>query len=372
MPLPFYVCTFIKKNDDSYSCEVSSQNSRVKTLICLLEIISKQSSLVENIKKLTNEAIILDNRLIAVRDQDNIKFFLKTTDVIRTSDDVLEFGYSAINNLLYIWTNYQRALYSIITVSIIDTACVLYGFYEELYRKNFLLEKQSVINRIKVICDSTRILDDKQGKHIEAMLVEYLCKYPFDIEMWMRLTKLEHSMPWQDPYRMYNYLKNALLFDEKNVQILLFLAYEEYLHRGEVSEDTMKRLDALENISFHFHSMIFYIKALGLEDHTTSLYEKYLLRSIEFYDKDVNNYEDLAEYYNKKGEYFLALNYYKRALGNIQHVYATNDEALREDITDITYFFDYYYRGISKTQYFKEEIDNKIIELGKKVSKLNN
>lgn len=371
MPLPFYVCTFTRSND-TYNCKFLPESKKGKALGLFFEMVSRQVSLVESIKQIKEGALSLEDKLLLIKDQDNIKIFLKDTDVVHNNEDLLEFGHSELNNLLYLWTNYQKAVYSVITVSIIDRACVLYGFYEELYQSNRILEKKNVVHRIKDICNTAYTLDNKKGEQIEAMLVDYLCKYPFDIDMWVGLTNLEHTMPWQDSYRIYNYLENALIFDANNVQVLLLLAFQEYLHRGQVTEQTMYRLDSLKNIDFHSNSMIFYIKALSLMDRASAQYEKYLLRSIEFYDKDVNNYEDLAEHYYDKGEYVRALIYYKNALKNVQKVYVENDSSHGEDILNINDFFDYYYCGTSKTEYFKKKLEQKITELEKSTSSVVN
>lgn len=370
MPLPFYVCTFIRR-DDTYNCQLLPKIKKVKTLGYFFEIISRQSSLVDTIKQMKNGALSLEGKLIILKDQESVKVFLKDTDVVRNDDDMLQFDNNELNNLMYIWMNYQKALYSIITVSLIDTTYVLYGFYEEFYKSDSLLQKQCVITRIKAICDSTYILDNPQGEQIEAMLVDYLCKYPFDIDMWVRLTQLEHSMPWQDPYRMYNYLENALAFDENNIQALLFLAYSQYLHAGELNVDLLARLDKLSGLDPEQLSLIEYAKALNKRHQLDIEYELYLLKSIQLYDKNVKNFWYLADYYANKGDRYKALIYYKSALKNIQYV-DIGDESTRKDITDINDFFNYYYRGTSINQDFKEEMEQKITELEKKVFELLN
>ena len=156
------------------------------------------------------------------------------------------------------------------------------------------------------------------------------------------------------------------------MELLLLLALQEHLHTCEITERTMNRLDSLENIGFHSYSMIYYIKALSLLDRESPAYERFLLRSIEYYDKDVNNYQDLAEHYYDKGDYARALRNFKNAMENVKNIQVLNDTLIREDITNKTELFDYYYRGTTKTHSSKERLDQKIIELEKKVSQLLN
>lgn len=359
MPLPFYVIPFLRQKNDNYICSVDYKDRKNSILTYLFNNIDINLNFINELRETKEGALLLNNELVVVKELSYYQIFFKDDEDTQSNDTVLIFTISELDTLLYEWCNYQKARCDIVVLAAIDSIYLIHGFYRELYHENAVNEKKVIIAKLQCIFDKT--IDSAMGEQIEAMLANYLCKYPEDVEFWLRLTMLEFSMPWKDPYRMENYLTNALNFDKENVQVMLFLAYADWLHKGDVRPDIVNKLSKLQVDSEH-SSMIEFAKALGTMLDFPEKYEQHLLRSIALWNKHVNNYRYLGDFYIKRNRVSEALACYKHALKNVQYIDISENLSCSNAI-DVQSFFDSYYKGISISEYLKKDLENKIAEL---------
>ncbi|MGE0009669.1 MAG: tetratricopeptide repeat protein [Candidatus Babeliales bacterium] len=361
MPLPFYVIPFFRQNNNNYVCYVGYKDKKSSILTCLFNILSANLNFIDDISKMSDGMLLLNNILIILKERTLYKIFFKDDEDMQNSDNVTVFAISEFHNLLYEWHIYQKGRCDVVVFALIDSAYLINGFYRELYDESAFNEKKLILAKFQLLCAKVGLLDNVLGEQIEAILVNHLCKYPQNVDSWLQLTMLEFSMSWKDPYRMENYLTNALSFDKENIYALLFLAYADWLHRGEVRLEVLNSLSKL-NVDSEHASMIEFANALGTMLDYPEKYEQHLLRSIALCNKHVNNYSYLGKFYGKRNRISEALVCYKHALNNIQYI--DNSENLScSDAIDIQSFFDFYYKGIRISEYLKKDLEIKIAEL---------
>lgn len=216
------------------------------------------------------------------------------------------------------------------------------------------MNKQLTIHKVKELCASLNGFTDEKLTEIEAVIKKYLEDHPKDTDMWLRLTMLEMTPPWEDPDRMVTYLNAILSYDPHNIQAVLALAYIEDLFFGRMKDTTRNALYQLKTKDPEILSMIEYAKSFDYLEKNRELGVQHLTQSILYWDKHVNNLRALGRYYLENGEVEKGQNLIKRALNNIQGIYRT--DIINTDITDIDKFFNYYYKGIHRTIGWREEM----------------
>lgn len=218
------------------------------------------------------------------------------------------------------------------------------------------MNKIMVIQLIKNLSAKPRGLGSSEDKllEIETIIKNYLEEHPKDTDMWLRLAMLEHNPPWEDPYRIQQYLNTILLYDAYNIQAVLSLAYFEDYFFGKMKETTFTALCNLKTVDREVLSMIEYAKAMYYYEVDKAQYVHHLFQSINVYDRNVNNLKALGKYFLKHGEIKKGKELLLRALNNIQIIY--NDNYVNNDVTDINEFFAYYYKGTHTTEFVKEDL----------------
>ena len=189
---------------------------------------------------------------------------------------------------------------------------------------------------------------------MESLLMDYLKEYPQDTEMWLKLTMIEFTSPWEDYERIEKYIGSILEYDKNNVQALLILAYAQRAYREGVSDEVFAGLqhccDVVANkelLSMLYLAIAWYYDPWPSYSDEKK-YELSLLQSIQCCNKYVKNYVYLAELYFKQGRGFEAKEMIYHALKNIRNVYRSDNYV--SDITDVDRFFNEYFKGYSYTQ----------------------
>lgn len=190
-------------------------------------------------------------------------------------------------------------------------------------------------------------------EQMESLLMDYLKKYPKDTEMWLKLTMVEFTPPWEDYERIEKYITSILKYDENNVQGLLILAYAQYVFRGEVTKDLFIRLQVVSNIttdkewlSMIYLAIAWYYWGYDLKDEKK--YEESLLQSINYCSEYVDNYELLGRLYLEIDREIEGKKMIRCALANVQKIYGENYDSF--DITDINEFFNEFYKSTHITR----------------------
>src|SRR5436190_12343813 len=83
---------------------------------------------------------------------------------------------------------------------------------------------------------------EKVLEQMELLLMNYLKDHPQDTDMWLKLTMVEFTPPWEDYERIEKYITTILEYDENNVQSLLVLAYAQRAYREDVTDDLFLHL----------------------------------------------------------------------------------------------------------------------------------
>lgn len=265
--------------------------------------------------------------------------------------------------------------FDIVTVSLINDDWKFQGFNSVNYEQNAELERVTLINQIMEICATSKKVSEEDGLLIECLLTDYLSKYPFVVEMWMRLAKLEFSMLWQDPDKIRMYLENALNYDPKNTQVILLMAYWEYHYLGYLEDGTFSLLSQSTSLDKELESLLEYAKSFRYNYDCLSNginckeYESRLLDSVLLCNRNVNSYKELGFLYIKQNKIQEAIEYLEKALQNISRSNSdSNFTGEPYDITNIEDFFNYFYRGITTSP---ENLLDALIKLKNKFNNTN-
>ena len=195
MPFPFRLYIFSKQFDGRYILNINMQTAKDRIFGAIFEHISQ--NIKESIKSLESLEetgwLVFGNIRIIVNNKDACLAYVFNT-TLEDDENIIKIP---INNWLdwfANWQNLQKAQCEIIIISLVDTEYKIEGFYKESYAEESRISKELIKNKILEICKRSRAVSQSDGEAIEAMLVNHLCKYPADVEMWMRLAKLEFSM----------------------------------------------------------------------------------------------------------------------------------------------------------------------------------
>jgi len=209
--------------------------------------------------------------------------------------------------------------------------------------KELLIEKIKGLTKIynKTAADGA---DEYILELIKNIIDEYLVKNPEDTDVRLRLAMLEFTVPWEDPELVSKYLNEIFKYDPHNIYATLTLACIQDTLRGEITDEVFAKLNNLVSENSEINSMIELAKAWYYECKDNSeLYEKYLLSSISYCDKHVENYRALAYLYIQKGKKDEARKFAKKALNNVKVVYTQDSSTI--DITDVEKFINEYIKG---------------------------
>src|ERR1700761_3264439 len=94
--------------------------------------------------------------------------------------------------------------------------------------KNILLRELYKLNKLFWQAPTQSLTGDNPSEKVleqmESLLMIYLEKHPQDTEIWLRLTMVEFTPPWEDYDRIEKYITTILKYDENNISGLLILA----------------------------------------------------------------------------------------------------------------------------------------------------
>jgi len=224
-------------------------------------------------------------------------------------------------------------------------------------KKNTLLQELHKLNELFWQVPTQSPTGDNPSERVleqmESLLMNYLKNHPRDTNMWLKLTMVEFTPPWEDYDRIEKHITRILEYDENNIQGLLILAYAQRAYRGDVSDDLFAHLQRCCNIvtdrellSMLYLAMAWYYSWYSLRDEKK--YELSLLQSIDYCSAHVYNYELLGRLYLKTGRQIEGKKMIRYALANVRKIYGENYFSL--DVTDINEFFDQCFRGTHITQ----------------------
>ncbi len=219
-------------------------------------------------------------------------------------------------------------------------------------KKNTLLQELRRLNELFLKAPTQLLMGENPSEKVleqmESLLMEYLKDYPQDTDMWLKLTMVEFTPPWEDYERIEKYITTILEYDKNNIKGLLVLAYAQCAYRGDVTDDLFVRLqhccDIITNkelLSMIYLTIAWYYAWYSVRD--KKKYELSLLRSISYCSEHVHNYKLLGKLYletNREAEGKKMIRY---ALANVRKIYGEN--YFSSDVTDIHEFFCEFFTG---------------------------
>jgi hypothetical protein len=221
--------------------------------------------------------------------------------------------------------------------------------------KSLVLQKINILNELYLDRKNpARGSSEKVLEQMESLLMDYLKDYPQDTDMWLKLTMVEFTPPWEDYDRIKKYIAAILEYDKNNIQALLVLAYAQYIYRGEVFEDLFIRLQRVCNLttdkellSMIYSAIAWHYSSYSVRDEKQ--YELSLLKSVYYCSEHVDNYRLLGRLYLEAGREVEGRKMIQHALANVRKVYEINKDSVY-DITDINRFFNEFFIGTYITQ----------------------
>ena len=211
------------------------------------------------------------------------------------------------------------------------------------------MDKKLLVEKIKYLTKKyyEKAIDDRDvyiPEKIKNLLDKYLVKNPEDTDARLRLAMLEFTPGWENPELISNYLNEIFKYDPDNVYATLILACIQDTLWGKITDPVFEKLNNLSSENFEILSMIELAKAWYYRyKNNGELYERHLLASINYCNKHVENYRDLAYFYAQKGKKDEAKKFAQKALHNVQVIY-TQDSPIT-DITDVEEFVNEYFKG---------------------------
>lgn len=182
---------------------------------------------------------------------------------------------------------------------------------------------------------------------MESLLTEYLKQNPHDTDCWLKLAMVEFMPRLEDYDRIKPCLEHILEYDKQNIDALLILAYTELILRNQFPLDLFKKLESLQTEDQDKKAMIELAKAWFYElKKDNKMYEKALVKSIQYGRTFVSNYVKLGRLYLQQGRTTEGKELIRQGINNIKN---TNQGEV-EDITDTKNFFDEFYKGVTVSQ----------------------
>ncbi len=186
---------------------------------------------------------------------------------------------------------------------------------------------------------------------LEVLLKNFLARNPDDLEIWLKLIRIEFQPHFSDFELFQEYSQNALAIEQRPIIYVLRALFEE-INRY-IPPETYKALCQTTAVTPDDKAMVAYMKASAVHQLVGAQpkeYELHLLESIQYGPTFFWNHVDLGEYYVRCNQINRGKALIAKALQNILHIYHEDDF---RDPTDIYEFLNERVKGIhlSKSNY---------------------
>jgi hypothetical protein len=197
-----------------------------------------------------------------------------------------------------------------------------------------------------IVTQYKKVSHEELFNQIEETFNDYLRKFPKDTEVWMRYALFLNISIVDYSDKSVEILKTLIEENGENARALLLLADIQDFSIGRITEKVAQWLHDFKTDNTEIMSMIEYAKGRFSFYYDKKEYEKYLIRSIKYCQRHVNNHKELGIIYLERGEIKQGSNSIKSAIRNTLSVFPytnpyigstfdipTTDEYLAEFIT---------------------------------------
>jgi hypothetical protein len=176
------------------------------------------------------------------------------------------------------------------------------------------------------------LLNQDKQKEIYSITDDYLKSQPPSVDLLLRLARLFDLPPMVDYIKSIELAEKIFELDTHNPYAMILLAFIYYFDSGpgEIPTYIYEKLDSVQNGDPEIQSMIEYVKSWYWNKKDQKKYLETLKKSTSLFDKHVNNFDDLSDYYIDHNEIAKGITLRKIAISNIKKIYDSHLET--EDI----------------------------------------
>ncbi len=206
-------------------------------------------------------------------------------------------------------------------------------------------------------------------ERLEILLENYLKDQSHDTEVWYMLALAVNTVPLADHPKAIACLERILEYDPDNIRALLLIVSIRSYFCG-IDQALLKKLESVTSDQRNLLSLIEYAKAMcygAIDDNY--MYEKSLIKSIEYCDKYVWNYVRLGDQYVNQGKKVEGIKLIAQGLKNVKKIFRRGDFL---DIINLERYIDEYLRGIDISSANFEYIINMLVKAAIKVGSVKN
>lgn len=179
---------------------------------------------------------------------------------------------------------------------------------------------------------------------LEKTIIKHLKINPFDIDLLLRLALIQMYPPFIDEQKSIECINKVLQLDPSNINAILLLAYIEK-HLGIMDTDILEKLSSYKSINNEILSMVELAKSWYYKQiNDDIMYEKCLLKSIEFFAGHCKNYFNLGKFYIKHEKMTLGNKLISLSIDNVKKIFKKQDLEM-QDTSDINSFLNEFYKG---------------------------
>ena len=196
-----------------------------------------------------------------------------------------------------------------------------------------------LIKKINILIDKNQF--DEAEKEIEDLLKVD----PYNTDLWLRLAILE-TIPSLSYYpKAIESLNKILEYDDANFEAILLLICINHYMIGFIEDELIDKIEKIKTNDKEKLSMLEYAKSWYFQRLDKNKYVESLQKSIELYPYHVFNYEKLAQYYKRNGEFNKANTLIEQALKNVKFIYCEQSNKQEHDDTSIDKYFNEFVKG---------------------------
>ena len=189
------------------------------------------------------------------------------------------------------------------------------------------------------------LIEKNQFDEAEKEIKDILRLDTYNTDLWLRLAVLETIPPLSYYPKAIESLNKILEYDDSNFDAILLLICINHYMIGFIEDELINKINNIKTDDKEKLSMLEYAKCWYFQSIDENKYVESLQKSIELYPYHVFNYEQLAQYYKKNGEFNKANTLIEQALKNVNFIYCEQNNKLEHDDTSIDKYFNEFVKG---------------------------
>ncbi|MFS0873070.1 MULTISPECIES: tetratricopeptide repeat protein [Paenibacillus] len=186
----------------------------------------------------------------------------------------------------------------------------------------------------------------------EKLIINYLDKYPHDIDAWVRVAILQTLPPFGDYQRAALLLEEAIEYHGSVSPLTILLSFFSEWFLGGMNDRQLENVvNTMKNSSDpNTKAIIMYLMAWHYESTDTNKYVNFLNESINTCNYLVMNLVDLGNYYLQNGEPDKGKRLIQNGLANVRLIYKEDECYEDYDSLDVIRFINERITGVFMTE----------------------